>query len=228
MLHDGYNKMKKKVLLYLISMFCYSPVVAQNILAIGDSNGAGGHGWVVQLKKIMPEAYIVNTSTPGNTIGFDNNGSERLNTLKNIRNYLSKAQSSVPGDAIHHIVILLGTNDCKAVFEQRWNEVPENLEKLIQDIHTYFEKETGKPTVTVVSPPPYGDDSVLKPKYAGGNKCIQILIPSYKKIAEQYKCNWVNIYSLLYPDFQELSNDGVHLTEEGQAIIAQAIKDAIE
>lgn len=55
-----------------------------NILAIGDSNGQNKGGWVDQLKKMMPESNIVNLSESGRTIGFDNNGRERLNALKNI------------------------------------------------------------------------------------------------------------------------------------------------
>jgi len=59
-------------------------VEVDKVLAIGDSNGAKEYGWVDQLKKVHFEDFIYNTSISGNTIGFNNNDQEKLNTLLNV------------------------------------------------------------------------------------------------------------------------------------------------
>ena len=64
------------------------------ILTIGDSNGASGEGWVTQLARLRKDDQIINTCISGNTIGFDNLGSESLNTLKNIGTYINTAKDS--------------------------------------------------------------------------------------------------------------------------------------
>ena len=51
----------------------------------------------------------------GRTIGFDNNGKERLNGLKNINSYLDQAQ--VEKKKYDYIILCLGTNDTKRIFE---------------------------------------------------------------------------------------------------------------
>ena len=84
------------------------------ILTIGDSHGASETGWVNQLKNLRPDDSILNVAISGNTIGFDNLGQESLNELKNIREHLSKADEYPR--AIDYIIVMLGTNDCKAVF----------------------------------------------------------------------------------------------------------------
>lgn len=93
-----------------LSLLPYNHTVTDlkcNILAIGDSNGQNKGGWVDQLKKMMPESNIVNLSESGRTIGFDNNGRERLNALKNIDAYLDKAQ--VEKKRYDYIIVCLGT-----------------------------------------------------------------------------------------------------------------------
>ena len=86
------------------------------LLTIGDSNGAAKDGWVNKLREIRSQDVIFNVSVSGNTIGFDNNGYEQLNTLKNIDRYLSETTDHTGGKPIDVILIGLGTNDCKAGF----------------------------------------------------------------------------------------------------------------
>ena len=121
-------------ILLLVRYACGSNDSPVYILAIGDSNGASDHGWVVQLQKFLPEDSIVNYSIPGNTIGFDNLEQERLNTLKNIDQFLLNTPGSI---AFDKVVILLGTNDCKAVFQKRQHEVKENMQLLIKRLHAH-------------------------------------------------------------------------------------------
>ncbi len=197
----------------------------KNILLIGDSNGAFEHGWANQLKKIRPADFIINTSVSGNTIGFDNGGFSKLNTLKMVDSYLETGIKQA--QTINTIVILLGTNDCKAEFDSQLKEVPENLQKLIRKIK---ESDILPKTleIIVVTPPPYGSDKILKDKYKGGAERVRYLKNEFKKVAEKNGAEFVDIQTPLEPVFNLLSEDGVHLSEEGQAIIAKTISRKIE
>ncbi len=196
----------------------------KNILLIGDSNGALDYGWANQLKKIMPDDDIVNTSISGNTIGFDNGGYPHLNTLKMVDSYLEKGIAEM--QIIDYVVIILGTNDCKAAFDSRLKEVPGNLEKLIQKIQK-SDILPKVPEIIVVTPPPYGDDEFLKEKYKGGAERVRYLKTAYKEIAQKTGVEYLDIQTSLEPELMTLSKDGVHFIEKGQAIIAKLIEQKI-
>jgi lysophospholipase L1-like esterase len=196
-------------------------VDSTTVLTLGDSNGAAEHGWVNQVKVLKPDWQIINASISGNTVGFDNLEREELNTLKNLDAYLNMAMEQV--SHLDYIVILLGTNDAKAVFKDRQDEVLQNMNRLIERLKSFIEKKGFSTEIVLVTPPPYGPDEMLLEKYMGGNKRVQKLAEEYKKISEQQNVRFVNIYSVLKDDFEEYSPDGVHLTEEGQQIIAGEI-----
>ncbi len=197
----------------------------KNILIIGDSNGAFEHGWANQLKAIRPTDFIINTSISGNTIGFDNLGYQHLNTLRMVDQYLKKGVEQM--QTIDYVIILLGTNDCKAVFDNQLNEIPENMKKLILTIQdsNILPKKT---QIILVTPPPYGTDEILLEKYKGGAKRVNYLKKEYEKIALKTGVKYVDIQTPLNPVFKLLSEDGVHLTQEGQTIIAKLINQKIQ
>lgn len=225
----NFNKylFKLAVLCLVIGIFsCKSKGEPREILAIGDSNGASEHGWVKQLQTMMPRDSIYNVSIPGNTIGFDNLGREDLNTLKNLDTYLGNAIDK-SGD-LDYVLILLGTNDSKAVFKDRKQEIHKNLRKLITRIHDFDYKGNKAPEVILISPPPYGPDEILAAKYQGGNNRVIELVKSYEKIARELNCEFVNVYEELGNSFMKYSPDGVHLEAEGQRIIAKKIRKRLE
>lgn len=211
---------------YKSQILVYKPHMNQsqnhkNILVLGDSNGALEYGWVNQLKKILPNDYIFNTSRSGNTIGFDNNGSENLNTLKNLDYYLRVAQDSI--GRIDYVLIMLGTNDAKYVFKDRQDEVVTNMKLLINRIHNYSFKKENQPNIIIMSPPPYGTNKILEEKYKGGLKRVKHITRSFENLAKSYNCGFVNVYKALKPIFNDYTKDGVHLVDEGQKAIATLV-----
>jgi len=197
-----------------------NPIPSKNILVIGDSNGAAEHGWVNQLKKLRPYDLIVNTSVSGNTIGFNNGNTKRLNTLEMIDDYINQAFNNAGSP--NYIVVLLGTNDCKAIFDDQLKEVPGNLEKLISMIKNH-KKIKVPPKILVVTPPPYGVDEILLDKYKGGSGRVNYLVKEFKKVAQKIDVVFIDVHTPLEPVFGVLSDDGVHLSAEGQIIIAKLI-----
>ena len=213
-------------LLMLFSAVSFRNPAPRVIMTIGDSNGASAYGWVSQLKNKLPNDTLYNYSIPGNTIGFDNLGNQKLNTLKNIDRYLSDISKKAP--KIDQVVILLGTNDCKAVFAGREKEIRENMFRLIDKIRVYPFPFRSAPDILIVTPPPYGPDSLLAEKYLGGDQRVERLVPIFKQLAAQLHCGYLDIYHPLKPGFNKYAKDGVHLSAEGQKMIAALIVEALK
>ncbi|WP_215239095.1 SGNH/GDSL hydrolase family protein [Dyadobacter helix] len=195
-------------------------IPSKNILAIGDSNGALEYGWVNQLKTLRPADRIINTCISGNTIGFDNQDKKELNTLRNVDQILLKAEGKP--DAV---VIMLGTNDCKAIFAGQLKEVPENLDKLIKQIKSKTTDNRVQTPIFIVSPPPFGEDNTLADKYRGGSKRVEYLVQEFRKVAEKNKCYFIDTHSKIKTAYKYLTPDGIHLLAEGQYLLASVIHD---
>lgn len=205
-------------------IFMAFSVSAQRIIpTIGDSNGASNTGWVNQLKSIRKQDSIFNYSISGNTIGFDNLGIEKLNTLRNINAHLEDAARRSKTGRIDDIVILLGTNDCKKVFADSSDQIVLNLEKLIHLIKEQKAVIDSKSEIYIVLPPPFGEDSILLDKYKNGEQRVRALLPKFMSVALRNECHFIDIYHELKPRFNQLSTDGVHLNAEGSMIIARSV-----
>jgi lysophospholipase L1-like esterase len=195
-------------------------IPSRNILVLGDSNGAIEHGWVNQLKAIRPADQFTNTCISGNTIGFDNLDRQELNALKNVDAAFAKAPSKP--DAI---IVMLGTNDCKAIFAAKVKEVPGNLEKLILKIREKTGEKKQPIPIFIVSPPPFSEDASLTEKYKGGARRIEYLIPEFRKVAEKTKCHFIDTHSKIKSVYKYLTPDGIHLSEQGQYLLASIINE---
>jgi len=195
------------------------------VMVLGDSNGAFDSGWVYQLSRIHPEINFINFSIAGNTIGFDNLNKDSLNTLKNIYKYLNKTFEIT--NKLDMILIMLGTNDCKAIFDTLQNEVINNMDSLIK-ILVKYEYPVKKPDIVLITPPPAGNDSILLSKYYGISKRLDKLIPEYKRIARKYKIYYIDIYTPLQKDFYKITTDGIHFKTEGYIKIAEIINNSLK
>lgn len=198
-----------------------------NILTLGDSNAQNKGGWVDQLKKMMPNANIVNISKGGRTIGFDNNGRKDLNALANIDDYLNDAQKQIGNKKYDFVIVCLGTNDTKNDFADKQKEVVFNFETLLNKITQHSLSHKSKPKFIYVTPPPIRTTNI-QDKYKGSNERIEQLIPQLTSIAQAKKFNVIDIYHPLLGILDYYAKDGVHMTGEGQEIISGKILEAIQ
>jgi lysophospholipase L1-like esterase len=196
------------------------------ILTLGDSNGALPFGWVNQLRQIRNRDTIFNISISGNTIGFNNNGRASLNTLANIREHMHKAYAGLGN--IDRIIIMLGTNDCKAVFSDSLQFVAGNMKNMIAEIKKIAREHKNKPVIYIVSPPPFGPDEMLEEKYKGGLARVADLNLQLEKLATEESVVFINTFGILAPVFKQLTADGVHLNAEGQKMIALIIQENLK
>lgn len=212
----------RKSILLGISIFVFVPIFSQNILVIGDSNAALPGSWVTYVKNKLPQANIINQSIPGNTIGFDNNGQTALNTLKNIHSDLEKAAKAFRGELPDQVIISLGTNDCKKVFDGMESTVIANMYALLDSVRQFYAGHTNV-TILILSPPPASPDDQLLEKYKGMNNRVGSLTGKYKTLASAEHVDFLNIYHVLKPVFPYITIDGIHLNREGQTILARII-----
>jgi lysophospholipase L1-like esterase len=208
------------VLIFSLSFIFFNQKEVTNILVIGDSNSAASNSWVNILQKSNANCHFLNLSIAGNTIAFDNGGRDTLNTQKNIKSYLKRAETEI--GAVNKIILMLGSNDFKAVFDSFSNSIPENLEYLIKTIKTL-----SKAQIIVVSPPPMAEDSLLDAKYYGGARKIRKFVSEFSDRAKSNNIIYVNLHDSLAPQFKNLNIDGVHLNETGQQITAKIIQQAL-
>lgn len=199
---------------------------SRKILSIGDSNGALPDGWVNQLKKLLPCDSIMNISISGNTIGFDNNGRKSLNTLRNISSYMDKGYARL--GKIDIIIFMIGTNDCKSVFGDSAQSVAGNMKKIISFVSQSLRQHHSKAAIFIVSPPPFGPDELVGEKYAGGLDRVTRLNSELQSLAEEEKIYFIDTFHILLPVFRSLTIDGVHLTSDGQLIIARIIDENLK
>jgi lysophospholipase L1-like esterase len=195
------------------------------VLVIGDSNGAAADGWPALLKGLIAADVFINNSESGRTLGF-NNPEEDRNCLVNLDSYLDAAVEEA-GEGLDDVVLLLGTNDCKACFDIRQAEVEGHLRAAIEKIRKHNNGGKWSPRVMVVSPPPYGKDEVMQPKYHGGAARARHVAHLYHHVAMDVHTKFVDAHALLEPIWDDVSPDGVHMDAEAQKIIARAIAERL-
>jgi len=228
-LFEGGHEMIVPQALALIPVYGERNTKKLNILTIGDSNAAAENGWPLQLRKLLPFSTVINKSISGNTIGFDNLDQEKLNTLKNIDRYLDEAYAELRRDiAFDYILIGLGTNDAKKIFENQQKEVLQNLQHLIERIKGRPENTTGKiPAIFIISPPPMEEEKADQVKYGDGNQRIDRNNIHFKRVAEVNKATFIDINTELKKAGPGITTDGVHLTSQAQFQLAVKILKSI-
>jgi lysophospholipase L1-like esterase/esterase/lipase len=219
--------MKQFFFIFLIFQIGFSARAQRAVVAIGDSNGTSEIEWVGQLQRLRSQDSIFNYSISGNTIGFDNRKNEKLNTLRNVDRYLADAISRSPENRLDDIILLIGTNDCKRVYEDSTQKVIENLQKLITSIQNN-ENVNESTNVYIVTPPPMGPDSMLLGKYQGGDQRIRSLLPGFLEVSLNSNCYYIDVYSDLKSSFAEFNIDGIHLNEKGSVLVARRISSFLD
>jgi acyl-CoA thioesterase-1 len=194
-----------------------------NILTLGDSNGTFPHSWPKQLEAALPNATVFNISKSGRTIGFLNLGDSTLNSLMVIGGNLKKAAEATGNRPYDYVIIEMGTNDAKAIFADRQQEVAPNLAKLINAIQHSEYPVIHKAKIVIISPPPYGSKAEATEKYKGGGQRVQAMSWAFTKVARQNHCLFVNGYTTPGLDVETMTADGLHLDAAGSSKLIEPV-----
>lgn len=210
----------------------------KNILCFGDSNTYGlnpewVHGnfgrhdiktrWTGRLQELLGSEYrIIEEGLNGRTTVFSNpTGPYRCG----IDYFQPCIESHNPLDLI---IIMLGTNDALPMFNTRPSDIAAGLTRLVK-VAKNADLYLGMPMpkILIAVPVPIGKaalslpDGITTPEMI---KTTEDLAVAYKRVAELNGCEYINLGEVA----QTAPFEGVHLTPEAHAAIAEAYAKKIK
>lgn len=198
----------------------------KQILCFGDSNTYGlipgttdrydwGTRWTSILSEAMKEKgyHVIEEGLCGRTTVFDDplrdgrRGTELLPVL---------LESHKPIDTV---ILMLGTNDCKTIFDASPQVIGKGIERLLEQIR----RSDPGIKVLLISPIELGErvwQEGFDPEFSQSSITVSRSLPAvYHKIAEKN-----DIYFMAASQYAEPSKvDQEHLDEKGHAALANAI-----
>ena len=121
------------------------------------------------------------------------------------------------------VVLMIGTNDLKAVFSVSPPEIATGMKMLAQMILTSDAGIGGRPpALLILCPPVIGDTSHLPgvgEKFPQAREHSQKLPRLYKAVAEQLGCGFLNTQDLIQP----AAADGIHLDAAAHDTLGRAV-----
>jgi lysophospholipase L1-like esterase len=125
------------------------------------------------------------------------------------------------------VVIMLGTNDLKAMYARSPLRIALGMGKLVDIVASTkggVGTTYGAPKVLVLAPPPLGPQSVFKDMFAGGVEKSQALAPYYRGIAETAGAEFLDVGQVTKTN----GSDGIHFSEAGQKAIGLAVAEKVK
>lgn len=202
----------------------------KTILCFGDSNtyglkpdGSGRYDQTIRyprrLKALLGEDYqIIEEGCPGRTTVFDDISNPYK---KGIDYFIPCLRSHIPLD---YIIIMLGTNDCKTVYNASANEIAGGIAELVSAARNISPASK----VLIISPILLGEN-VWKPEFdiEFNQKSVQTskgLAAEYRKVAESTGCLFLDAAEVAAPS----PIDEEHLDEQGHFALASAVAEIIK
>jgi lysophospholipase L1-like esterase len=136
---------------------------------------------------------------------------------------LTKAAEATGNRPYDYVILELGTNDGKAVFADRQQEVAPNLDKLIRAIQHSNYPSISRAKIVIISPPPYGSKAEATEKYKGGGQRVQAMSQAFARVARKNHCLFVNGYNTPGLDVETMTADGLHLDAAGSRKLIEPV-----
>ena len=199
----------------------------REILAFGDSLTWGAdpatglrHAVAGQWPRVLEAelgglARVIGDGIGGRTTCRDDHGGP---TCRNGAKALPQALSAhMPLDLV---ILMLGTNDLKALHGGRAEAAQAGMRRLIEIIETFpYKPRNARPQILIVAPPHCGLAAGKPP--AGGRQIAesQLLAPLYADLAKRSGCGFFDAASVAQPS----AFDGVHLEADQSAALGRAL-----
>lgn len=122
------------------------------------------------------------------------------------------------------VVIMLGTNDCKARFGLRGWDIAAGAGRLAQVVFASTAGPDGAaPEVLLVAPAPVEEAGVLAEMFQGGRARSRAIAPALEAEAARWGARFFDAGRHVAVD----PSDGVHLTAEGHLTLGRAIAEVV-
>lgn len=206
--------------------------MTKSILCFGDSNTYGhiaGSGrrydentrWTRLLQKSLgPSYYVIEEGLNGRTTIYDDPDMKDVNGSKLLEVCIATHRP------IDLVVMMLGTNDTKKIFNASYIEIAEGMEHLVKMLRR---PEVYNGDILIVSPIHISSkisDSEYCDMFGGveGIEKSQKLAVEYMKVAEKYGCYFLDAAQYAIAD----DIDAIHLDAKGHAALAEALYNKIK
>lgn len=203
------------------------------ILVFGDSNSHGSpavaaHGpperfdkpdrWPEVMASLLDRDVVVEGQPGRTTVHDDPIDGAHKNGLRALPMVLETHRP------IALVVVMLGTNDCKARFGLRGWDIAQGASKLAQMVRVSDAgPRGGAPDVMLVAPVPVEERGLLAEAFQGGRARARAIAPALEAEAQRLGLGFLDAGRHAAVD----PVDGVHLTREGHAALGRAVAEAV-
>lgn len=201
-----------------------------SVLCYGDSNTYGYNPadgmrysedirWTGRLQKMLGEEYrVIEEGCNGRTTVFD----DPFEGWKNGLIYLKPCLNT--HKPVDIVIMMLGSNDLKEVFDVTPEEIAEGAAKLVQIIQEFTEEKQGFiPKIILVSPPEIGEgikSSVFYGSFQENSVSRSREFSKwYRKAAKRYNCIFFDAAKYV----EASKEDSLHLSPEAHKKLAQEL-----
>ncbi|MFO7814807.1 MAG: SGNH/GDSL hydrolase family protein [Halanaerobiales bacterium] len=212
----------------------------KRILCFGDSNTWGvdpvnsskginssarfsmENRWPMLLEKELGKNYkVLAEGLGGRTTVFD----DPMSSGRNGFQYLEVAFRT--HDPIDYIIIMLGTNDTKDIYNASAEVISWGLERLVRELRNYMSDSLSQDAEILIVSPIYISKNRNGKYYCGFSKASEEkskkLAGYYKNIAQTYGCNFLNAAEYASPS----KEDGIHLGKGDHKALAKILTKKI-
>ena len=206
----------------------------KSVVCFGDSNTYGHNPvngerlpesvrWPCLLQGLLGSNYkVIEEGLNGRTTVFDDPNDDWKNGLDYIKGILCTHRP------VDYLVIMLGTNDMKTVYNASLEDISAGLNEIVQRAEKVMDLKQGYiPKILIVSPPEISTDILTGP-FQGSFDEVSIekskrLAGYYKKVADKHGCGFLDAKQYIKPSVE----DGLHIGPEGHKGLAEAVAKAI-
>lgn len=206
-----------------------------NILCYGDSNTYGYSPingmryakdvrWTGVLQNLLGDDFcVIEEGCNGRTTIYD----DPIEGWKNGFDYLKPCLNS--HKPVDIVILMLGSNDLKSVFNLSAKQISEGAEVLVKEIISFTENKQGFiPKIILVSPPFIGDDIEASGfNFAFDRTAIarsKEFAKYYRQVADRNGCIFFDAAPCATPS----KEDSLHLTPESHTALAKELYGVVK
>ncbi|MCK4924210.1 MAG: SGNH/GDSL hydrolase family protein [Spirochaetes bacterium] len=202
------------------------------LLCYGDSNTYGRDAitkgrlernvrWPGVLQQLLGDDYhVIEEGLNGRTTVWDDpvRGQHKRNGSLYL---LPCLESHCPIDLV---ILMLGTNDCKARFCVTPYDIGQSVGYLIEIIHKSNCGRGGPLNILLLAPPHLGKLTEYAETFSGGVEKSRELAKHYRMVAEQYQCGFFDTSRVI----QSSRLDGLHIDPEDHQKLAETLAGQVK
>ncbi|MBR3461050.1 MAG: SGNH/GDSL hydrolase family protein [Clostridiales bacterium] len=206
----------------------------KSVVCFGDSNTYGydpstgdrfpdSVRWTCLLQDLLGDGYkVIEEGLNGRTTVFEDPNDDWKRGVDYIKGILCTHRP------VDHLVIMLGSNDMKTIFNASPEEIATGLNEIVQRAEKVMDLKQGYvPKILIVSPPEITTDVLTGPFSGSFNRAAvdksRQLAEYYKRVADKHGCDFLDAKLYIKPSV----TDGLHLDAAGHKGLAEAVAKAV-